>query len=191
MERDAYARDAATVARTLLGCTLVHGPCRGRIVETEAYRGRSDPASHAANGRTDRNAAMYGEPGRSYVYLCYGIHTMLNTVTGRTGLPSAVLIRAVEPLEGEDTMHGRRGVDDSRDLCNGPGKLCEAFAITQDYDGEDLLEGNLRIVDGPTPDSVQRTPRIGISTGEDRPLRFLDPESPHTSRTGDVTTGEL
>lgn len=181
MERAFYGRDAARVARDLLGCELVHGACRGRIVETEAYRGRSDPASHAANGRTDRNRPMFGPPGRSYVYRCYGIHAMFNVVATREGIPGGVLVRAVEPLEGLETMRDSRGVDET-ELCSGPGKLCEAFGITLEHDDRDLRAGELRIEHGPAPDTVERTSRIGVAAGEDLPLRFLDRDNPHVSR---------
>lgn len=181
MDRTFYARDAARVARDLLGCELVHGPCRGKIVETEAYRGRSDPASHAVNGPTDRNRVMFGPPGRSYVYLCYGIHALFNVVTGTDGVPSAVLVRAVEPMEGRETMRERRGVDDTA-LCSGPGKLCEAFGITCDDSDKALTGGALRIEQGPAPEQVERTGRIGVADGGDLLLRFLVGENPHVSR---------
>lgn len=182
MERGFYGRDAARVARDLLGCELVHGACRGRIVETEAYRGRSDPASHATNGRTDRNQPMFGPPGRSYVYRCYGIHTLFNAVTGRENVPGAVLVRAVEPLTGLDAMRDRRAVEAATRLCSGPGKLCEAFGITLEHDDRDLRSADLRIEHGASPDTVDRTGRIGVAAGADLPLRFHDGDSAHTSR---------
>lgn len=182
MDRAFYARDAARVARDLLGCELVHGDCRGRIVETEAYRGRSDPASHAANGPTDRNQPMFGPPGRSYVYLCYGIHAMFNVVATRDGIPGGVLVRAVEPLRGVDVMRDRRGVDETTELCSGPGKLCTALGIGLQHDDRDLSAGELRIEHGPAPETVERTGRIGVAAGADLPLRFLAPDSLHTSR---------
>lgn len=181
MERAFYRRDAARVARDLLGCELVHGACRGRIVETEAYRGQSDPASHAANGRTDRNQPMFGPPGRSYVYRCYGIHAMFNVVATRDGLPGGVLVRAVEPLEGLETMRDRRGADET-ELCSGPGKLCEAFGITLEHNDRDLRTGELRIEHGPAPDTIEGTGRIGVAAGADLPLRFHDGDSAHVSR---------
>lgn len=192
MERAFYARDPARVARDLLGCVLVHDACRGRIVETEAYRGRSDPASHAADGRTDRNEPMYGGPGRSYVYVCYGIHTMFNVVTGHDNVPGAVLVRAAEPLDGVEAMQDRRAVEERDELCSGPGKLCEAFAIIPAHDATDLLGRDLRIETGPAPDAVARSGRIGVSEGEDEPLRFCAAGNPHVSTLPrDVTTEEL
>ncbi len=185
MDAASFQGDSAAVARDLLGCTLVHGDLRGRIVETEAYYGDSDvkdPASHAFTGKTDRNAPMFGPPGRAYVYICYGIHHMLNVVTGPDGEPGAVLIRAAAPVAGLDTMRSRRDVDADTALCSGPGKLCEAFAVTTDHDGTDLTAGDLRIEDGPVPDDVVRDTRIGISVGEELPLRFYDADSPHVSR---------
>lgn len=181
MDHAFYARDAGRVARDLLGCELVHAGVRGRIVETEAYRGRSDPASHAANGPTDRNRVMFGPPGRSYVYLCYGIHAMFNVVATRDGIPGGVLVRAVEPLEGLDAMRDRRGVDETTQLCSGPGKLCTALGITLQHGDRDLRTGDLRIEHGPAPTEVERTGRIGVAAGEDLPLRFLAPDSPHVS----------
>lgn len=205
MDRSFYTQDSATVAAELLGCTLVHGDCSGRtesvdrggnnhlateklvgrIVETEAYYGDhdvKDPASHAFAGETERNQVMFGPAGRSYVYICYGIHHMLNVTTGEEGVPGAVLIRAVAPREGIDTMRGRRGVDDKAELCSGPGKLCEAFGITKDHNDIDLTTGHLRIEHGDTPSNVVRTTRIGISEGQELELRFYDADSRHVSQ---------
>ncbi|MFB6077329.1 MAG: DNA-3-methyladenine glycosylase, partial [Candidatus Nanohaloarchaea archaeon] len=165
MERQFFGRPPGTVAPDLLGHDLVHGEMRGRIVETEAYRGADDPASHAANGRTARNAPMFGEPGTAYVYVAYGIHTMLNVVTGEAGEPSAVLIRAVEPGDGVDRMRENRDADDLTELCSGPGKLCEAFDISTADNGSDLLDGDLRIAPGGGIDdgAVVVDTRIGVS----------------------------
>lgn len=182
MEQRFYARDAAAVARDLLGCELVHGDCRGRIVETEAYRGRSDPASHAANGETDRNRVMFGPPGRSYVYICYGIHAMFNVVATRDGIPGGVLVRALEPVDGLDTMRDRRRVQEASGLCSGPGKLCTALGITREHNDRDLAIGPLRIEHGPAPERVERTGRIGVADGEELPLRFFVADNPHVSR---------
>lgn len=179
MDRAFYARDPEEVARALLGAHLAHGDRRGRIVETEAYRGADDPASHAATGRTARNAPMFGPPGNSYVYISYGIHAMLNVVTGTEGAPSAVLIRAAEPLEGVEALRAARGVDDDTELCSGPGKLTEAFGIEKRHDDVDLTRGDPRIEAGEAGGEISRSPRIGVDS--DAPLRFaLD--SPHVSR---------
>jgi DNA-3-methyladenine glycosylase len=149
----------------------------GRIVETEAYVGPHDPASHAAEriGRTARNEAMFGPPGTAYVYRIYGIHWCLNAVTGLEGYPAAVLIRAAEPLEGVDVMRRRRGeCCRDRELASGPGRLAQAFAITGALNGHPLAEPPLQLLAGepvPPPDVV-RGPRIGITRAADWPLRF-------------------
>jgi DNA-3-methyladenine glycosylase len=181
LPRSFYARPAQDVARDLLGKTLVRrtesGVARCRIVETEAYVGAHDLACHAAKGKTARNASMFGPPGRAYVYLVYGLHDMLNIVTGRDGDPQAVLIRAAEPLAGFDP-------DDPYPL-RGPGKLCAALAITRADDGVDLVRGDLRLNDGAAPDEVTVTARIGVDYAgawKDAPLRFFDERSPHVSR---------
>ena len=175
-----YSRDTELVARELLGAVLettVHGVrCRGRIVETEAYTGEEDLACHAAAGRTARTEVLYGPPGHAYVYFIYGMHWCVNAVTRRAGEPSAVLIRAVEPLDGIEAMRRRRGSRPDRELTNGPGKLCEAFAITGPrFHGASLTSSPLRILSGDrVPDSdVAITPRIGISKAADDPLRWI------------------
>lgn len=174
-----YARDTELVARGLLGATLectVRGVrCRGRIVETEAYTGEEDLACHAAAGRTTRTEVLYGPPGRAYVYFVYGMHWCVNAVTRRAGLPSAVLIRAVEPLEGIAAMRRRRGVTRERDLTNGPAKLCEAMGITGAQNGLSLQTSPLRILRGEhvPDDDVAVTKRIGISRAVEEPLRWI------------------
>jgi DNA-3-methyladenine glycosylase len=174
-----YARGTEIVARELLGavleCTVRGTRCRGRIVETEAYTGEEDLACHAAAGRTARTEVLYGPPGRAYVYFIYGMHWCVNAVTRPVGLPSAVLIRAVEPLEGIAAMRRRRARPD-RELTNGPGKLCEAFAIAgRPHNGASLVSSPLRILAGEeVPDSdVRRTPRIGISRAAGDRLRWI------------------
>lgn len=185
MDTQFVARPADAVAPDLLGCHLVHEAgdmLRGRIVEAEAY-GPDDPASHAASGRTEWNAPMFGEPGTAYVYLAYGLHTLLNVVTGEDGVPSAVLIRAVEPLEGVEAMRERRGVDDGRELCSGPGKVCEAFGVMREQNAVDMTAGRLRIERQealPAEDLATDT-RIGISAGTEREHRFYEHGNPHVS----------
>ena len=185
MDRDFYARSALEVARALLGCVLTReGPgaapvVAGRIVETEAYTGLDDPASHAAAriGRTPRNDPLFGPPGTAYVHLNYGIHWCLNAVTGAEGVPSGVLIRALEPLEGLETMRARR---DGRDaLTNGPGRLAQALAVGPELQRHPLDRAPLRITPGEAvPDvHVRRSARIGISRATDRPYRFTDDRS--------------
>jgi DNA-3-methyladenine glycosylase len=186
-----YARPTAEVARRLLGRILVSdiGGRRtaGRIVETEAYVGPHDPACHAWGGRrTPRCEALYGPPGRAYVYFTYGMHWCLNAVTEAPEYPAAVLIRALEPLEGLDVMRRRRRVAADRALCSGPAKLCEALGITGTVNGVSLTRGRgaLRILrDGVRVRSrVAVTPRIGITRAVDWPLRFLLEDSPWASR---------
>jgi DNA-3-methyladenine glycosylase len=181
LARSFYARPAEQVARELLGKTLVRrtpaGIIRCRIVETEAYVGAHDLACHGSKGRTPRNATMFGPPGRAYVYLIYGIHDMLNVVTGRAGDPEAVLVRAAEPISGLTL--------DDRFPMRGPGKLCAALSISRADDGADLGRGALRIAEGEPPAVVTVTARIGIDYAgawKDAPLRFLDEHSPHVSR---------
>lgn len=176
---DFYSRPARDVAPSLIGQYLVStlGGARtvGRIVETEAYTGPEDPASHAAEriGRTPRNTAMFGPPGTAYVYRSYGIHWCLNAVTDTVDHPGAVLIRALEPVEGLDIMRARRGTRD-RDLARGPGRLTEALAITGDLDGHSLQEPPLLLCEGVSPDpgEIEAGPRVGISRAVERPLRF-------------------
>jgi DNA-3-methyladenine glycosylase len=175
-----YARETELVARELLGmvleCTVRGVRCSGRIVETEAYIGEEDLACHAAAGRTARTELLYGPPGRAYVYFIYGMHWCVNAVTRRAGLPSAVLIRALEPMDGIDAMRRRRHGRPDRELTNGPGKLCKALGITGPaHNGVSLISSPLLILTGdPVPDSdVQVTPRIGISKAAEDPLRWI------------------
>jgi DNA-3-methyladenine glycosylase len=190
-----YARPTAEVARRLLGQLLVSelGGRRtvGRIVETEAYVGPHDPACHAWGGRrTPRCEVLYGSPGTAYVYFTYGMHWCLNAVTEAPGYPAAVLIRALEPLEGLDTMRRRRGgvgrgAADTG-LCSGPAKLCQALGVTGAVNGMVLTKtrGPLRIVgDGRGGRGrIAVTPRIGVTRAADWPLRFLLEDSPWASR---------
>ena len=164
------------MAVDLLGCLLVHDSSEGRtsgvIVETEAYR-PDDPACHAyKNVGTMRNRTIFSPPGFAYVYLSYGIHRLLNVVCEDEGVGSAVLIRALQPAEGLELMEGRRGRD--FDLCNGPGKLTQAFGITLDQDGSELTNGVLNIRWGEPPEGeIISTTRIGISRGTNLPWRYL------------------
>jgi DNA-3-methyladenine glycosylase len=183
-----YDRDTEVVARELLGAVLEHrsgsGVTAGRIVEVEAYLGPHDPACHAATGLTPRNRHLHGPPGTAYVYFIYGVHWCVNAVTREAGHGSAVLVRALEPLEGLPLMRRRRGPVADRDLANGPGKLCQALGIDRAFDGAPLHRGRLRIRRG-TPvaeGDVVVTPRIGISRATDWPLRFLVKNSEWVSR---------
>lgn len=155
------------------------------IVETEAYIGEHDAACHAAAGRTNRTAPLYGPPGISYVYFIYGVHWCVNAVTREEGLPSAVLIRALQPLSGIRRMKDRRG-EPTRDtnLTNGPGKLCEALGITGAMNGLALQRKPLVIREGPriTSDEIITTPRIGITRAVDWPLRYIIRDNEYVSR---------
>ncbi|HXY32435.1 MAG TPA: DNA-3-methyladenine glycosylase [Gemmatimonadaceae bacterium] len=189
LPRSFYARDTERVARDLLGAILIaetpDGVASGRIVETEAYLGEHDGACHAAVGRTARTEWLYGEPGTAYVYFIYGAHWCVNAVTRRTGLPSAVLLRALEPIDGIALMRWRRGDDVAlRDLANGPGKLCAALGITGALNGARLDRPPLRIIPGESvrDDDVAVTARVGIARAVDWPLRFLVRGSPFVSR---------
>jgi DNA-3-methyladenine glycosylase len=177
-DRAFFDRPAESVAPDLLGARLestVDGRrATGVIVEVEAYTGPDDPASHAAAriGRTRRNASMFGPPGTAYVYLSYGVHWCLNVVTSEIGDPCAVLLRAVDPIEGLDVMAARRGRQ--RDLTSGPGRLGQALGVTDALDGHDFSSPPLRLLPGwlPPRGSIGVSPRIGVSRAQDWPLRF-------------------
>jgi DNA-3-methyladenine glycosylase len=180
LPRSFYERPTEQVARELIGMTLEHrvdgSTLRGRITETEAYLGEHDPACHAAVGRTPRTEPLYGRPGTAYVYFVYGMHWCVNAVTRREGLPSAVLIRAVEPIDGIEAMRARRvRARTDATLCDGPAKVCQAFGIDRAQNGTDLVRGALRITEGqPIDDTrIRCTPRIGISRAQDWPLRWI------------------
>lgn len=183
-----YDRDTEVVARELLGATLwcrtPEGVAAGRIVETEAYLGPHDPACHAASGITPRNRALHGPPGTAYVYFIYGVHWCVNAVTREEGHGSAVLIRAIEPLEGVELMQRRRGRDDLRELTNGPGKVCQALGIDGRFNGMPLYRGPLLILEGTPParPRIAVAPRIGIRHAADWPLRFFELGNPFVSR---------
>lgn len=188
LPEDFFARGAAEVARELIGRWMIRDEggelLAGRIVEVEAYLGQDDPASHAYRGPSRRNQSMFGPAGRAYVYT---IHTRfcINAVTGEDGVASAVLIRALEPLLGLEQMAQRRGTDKPRDLTRGPGRLCEALGIDRAWDGWNLTTGDqLWIAAGEgsvSPESIVVTPRIGISTATDWPLRFALRGNPYVS----------
>ncbi len=183
LPRAFYARATLDVARDLLAKVLVRrtaeGVTAGIIVETEAYVGEADPACHAAPGPTRRNQPLYGAPGHAYVYLNYGVHCLFNAVTERRGFPAAVLVRALDPVDGEDLMRRRRGrpLIDAHDLCRGPGNLARALGITLDDNRTDLTRAAPRgavlwIEDrGLDLGAVEWTPRIGIRVGADRAWR--------------------
>ncbi len=180
LKRSFYDRPTLTAARELVGAVLATGSgselTAGRIVEVEAYLGAGDAASHAANGPTARNAAMFGPPGRAYVYFIYGMHHCLNAVTESEGEAGAVLIRAVEPLAGLDLMAVRRGRRlPPEKLCNGPAKLCLAFGIDLSCNGANLRGPRLRIRSPQSfPAKVAVSRRIGIAKAVDLPYRFVE-----------------
>ena len=186
LDRAFYAQPTVEVARSLLGCALLTAKCggetRGRIVETEAYFGPDDLASHAATRRTGGASAMWGVPGIAYVYRSYGIHSMFNAVCEQEGTPGAVLIRAVEPLSGIDLMRERRGQVPDRLLCAGPGRLCAAMGITLEDHGQDLTSStSIWIERGLPVDSALASGRIGITRGTEAPWRFFDSGSRYVS----------
>jgi DNA-3-methyladenine glycosylase len=194
LQQTFFARNTITVAKELVGCVLqVVGDdgaeVSGRIVEVEAYGGEDDPASHAGRGRTPRSEIMFGPPGFAYVYIIYGMHHCLNFVTEVEGTAGAVLIRGMEPAQGRGLMAARRGLDPEtardRDLCSGPGRLCQALGIDRRWNGRPLVSGmadpaasgvgQIRIFHGEgPPGGPAATPRIGIRQATDRLNRLID-----------------
>ena len=171
LRRRFFDRPVLEVAAELIGATLLVNGAGGRIVEVEAYH-HTDPAAHSYNGRTERNAVMFGPPGYAYVYRSYGIHWCLNFVCEEEGSASAVLIRALEPAAGIAAMQRRRGLADERALCSGPGKLCEALGVTHRHNGLPLDREPFELrARRETPD-IAVGPRIGISKAIDHPWRF-------------------
>ena len=187
LERGFFEASTIAVARSLLGAFVSVGGSRGRIVETEAYLGRTDPASHASRGPTPRCAGMFGEVGRLYVYRSYGIHSCLNFVAHPQSEAGAVLIRALEPVAGLESMRERRGRQREAELCSGPGKLCQALGIDGSFDGEDLFGGSrlqLELSAPFPPGEIARGPRVGISKAKEKPYRFWVRGCEHVSRMG-------
>jgi DNA-3-methyladenine glycosylase len=177
-----FARSVHEIAPELIGVTLLVDGVGGRIVEVEAYD-HEDPASHGYRGRTERNAAMFGPPGHAYVYRSYGIHWCLNLVCEEEGTPSAVLVRALEPTYGLDAMRHRRGLDDPRLLCSGPGRLCQALAVTREHDGLPLDRApfELRPRDPGTHLRIVTGPRVGITRAVELPWRYAEAGSRYVS----------
>jgi DNA-3-methyladenine glycosylase len=179
-----YDRPVLEVARDLIGCTVRHGPCTGVIVETEAYHD-SEPACHAFVGLTPRTATLFGPPGRAYVYRSYGVHALLNAVCEPAGVGAAVLIRALEPVEGIELMQERRGMEAIRELCSGPGKLTQALGIGLEHNGVRLDGRAVRFA--PRAESWQDVAisvdrRIGINKAVELPWRFCAADSRYLSR---------
>jgi DNA-3-methyladenine glycosylase len=190
LSRSFYDQATVLVAQRLLGTFLVHrhpdGMTAGKIVETEAYIGPEDKASHASRGRTPRSAIMFGPAGFAYVYLIYGMHHCLNVVTETEGYPAAVLIRAVEPVAGIEVMRARRGILDVRHLTNGPGKVCQAFAIDRSLNGTDMCGDTLYVEDhGDLPSDIVVTTRVGVDYAgpwKDKLWRFYIAKHPTVSK---------
>ncbi|HXZ83317.1 MAG TPA: DNA-3-methyladenine glycosylase [Acidimicrobiales bacterium] len=190
LTREFFARDPLVVAPELLNAVLVGRGAAGRIVEVEAYAGAFDAASHAFRGQTARNATMFGPPGHLYVYFTYGMHHCGNVVCGEAGVPGAVLLRALAPLEGLELMRRRRGGAPDRELCSGPAKICQALGIEGADDGADLVTGagGLALVDDGTaaPRGPWCGPRVGLSArvGEAAvlPWRFAVAGDPNVSQ---------
>ena len=184
LEVSFYERPVVDVARDLVGCVVRHGPCAGVIVETEAYHD-SEPACHAFVGLTSRTSTLFGPPGRAYVYRSYGIHALLNAVCEPEGVGAAVLIRALEPVEGIELMRARRGPRPIRSLCSGPGKLTQALDIELRHNGVDLRRGPVTISEGSgvwRDVEVAIDRRIGITKAVELPWRFSATGSRFLSR---------
>ena len=185
-----YTSNTLKVAKAILGKMLVRRtPLEvfiGKIVETEAYRGTDDPASHSFRGKTNRNEVMFGKPGITYVYFTYGNHHCLNIVTERTGIPAAVLIRSIEPLKGIETMKRNRSVEKIIDVASGPGKLTKAFQITREDNNIDVTDSSSNIsIHTPAKEKsfqIVQTTRIGIRLAQEFPWRFYIKENPHVSK---------
>jgi DNA-3-methyladenine glycosylase len=182
--RDFYRRSVHDMARELLGCVVRHGETAGRIVETESYH-MEEPACHAFAGVTERTRTLYGPPGHAYVYFSYGVHSLLNAVAEDEGVGAAVLIRALEPVDGLELMRERRGVRRDEELCSGPGKLTQALGIGLSLNGTSLVDGPIEVL---TREPGSRAPRvvvgerIGITKAAELPWRFCDAGSRHVSR---------
>jgi DNA-3-methyladenine glycosylase len=181
---DFYARSVHEVARDLIGCVVRHGETAGRIAETESYH-MEEPACHAHAGVTSRTRTLFGPPGLAYVYFSYGVHSLLNAVAESDGVGAAVLIRALEPVDGVELMRRRRGVARAEELCNGPGKLTQALGIGLPLNGTSLVDGPVEIAGrepGEREPRIVLGERIGITKAADLPWRFCDADSRHVSR---------
>jgi DNA-3-methyladenine glycosylase len=178
---DLFARSVHDLAPELIGATLLVDGVGGRIVEVEAYD-HDDPASHGYRGRTARNASMFGPPGHAYVYRSYGIHWCLNLVCEAVGVANAILVRALEPTHGLEAMRERRGLDNPRLLCSGPGRLCQALGITREHDGLALDRPPFELFECDRPVEVVAGPRIGITRAAELPWRYVEAGSRFASR---------
>ncbi len=191
LPREFYEQDVVRVGEQLLGKLLVHrtpeGVTSGVIVETEAYLPKNDPACHAARGKTPRNSVMYERGGTAYVYFTYGSHYLLNAVAEKEGVPSAVLLRALEPVDGLGLMKKRRKTHALENLCNGPGKLCQALSVTKNHNRMDLTSRKQGLYIMDIANMIQKkniavTTRVGIREGSELPLRFYIKENANISR---------
>jgi DNA-3-methyladenine glycosylase len=181
LTRDFFARSVHEVAPDLIGVTLLADGVGGIVVEVEAYD-QEDPASHGFRGPTARTASMFGPPGHAYVYRSYGIHWCLNVVCDRPGRAEAALIRALQPTRGLDVMRVRRGVEAERALCSGPGRLCQALALTREHDGLALDEPPFELLAREGTPSIVTGPRIGITRAAERDWRYALADSVFLSR---------
>jgi DNA-3-methyladenine glycosylase len=184
VERAFYARSVHDVARDLVGCTVRHSGAAGRIVETESYH-MEEPACHAYAGVTSRTRTLFGPPGHAYVYFSYGVHSLLNAVCEEEGVGAAVLIRALEPVDGIELMRARRGLERVEELCSGPGKLTQALGVGLAHNGSSLVDGPIEVLardPRAAPPRIVMGERIGITKAADLPWRFCDADSRHVSR---------
>jgi DNA-3-methyladenine glycosylase len=181
LARGFYERSVHDVARDLIGCVVRHGETAGRIVETESYH-MDEPACHAYVGVTQRTNTLFGPPGRAYVYFSYGIHSLLNAVCEPEGVGAAVLIRALEPVDGLEAMRARRGPRRDEDLCSGPGKLTQALDIGLALNATSLVGGPIEVFERDREPRIAIGERIGITKAADLPWRFCDADSRHVSR---------
>jgi DNA-3-methyladenine glycosylase len=181
LDREFFARSVHQVAPDLIGCTLLADGVGGPIVEVEAYD-HEDPASHGFRGETARNRSMFGPPGHAYVYRSYGIHWCLNLVCEEKGVAAAVLLRALEPTHGAGEMRVRRDLDEPRLLCSGPGRLCQALAVTGEHDGLPLNRPPFELRARKGEPEVVTGPRVGITQAADLPWRYGLAGSPYLSR---------
>jgi DNA-3-methyladenine glycosylase len=178
---DFYARSVHDVARGLVGCVVRHGETAGRIVETESYH-MDEPACHAFVGVTERTHTLFGPPAHAYVYFSYGIHSLLNAVCEEEGVGAAVLIRALEPVDGIEVMRARRGVERVEDLCSGPGKLTQALELGLSLNGSSLVDGPIEVLERESEPRIVVGERVGITKAAELPWRFCDADSQHVSR---------
>jgi len=181
LRRDFFARDVHDVARELIGATLLVGGVGGTIVEVEAYH-HEDPAAHGYGGRTERNATMFGPAGRVYVYRSYGIHWCMNFVCADVGEADAVLLRALEPTHGLEEMRARRGLENERLLCAGPGRVCQALGVTREHDGLPVDRAPFALSARQEEAEIVTGPRVGITKASELPWRYGLAGSPFLSR---------